>query len=812
MTFTVPSPFVSARRFSLVLALCVTGALPALRADNLTKQLEVDFGRDVASRNLKGLATRSDGRILPGPVFTDLNGPKIADILWTIRSTDATHYLVGTGPEGKVIEVTFKAKDNTYTVKEVADVTEAQAVAVQPLPKGQYLIGTSPTAAVYLAQDGKLLGRVSLPADSVFAFLTLPDGSVLAATGNPGKIYKIDVAKLAKAGMPVAKAPESKKTEAKAADAKVTEAKSGDAKVTDAKPADAKAADPKVADTKTTEPKAADPKATDEKTLAEHGVTLFGEIRDRNVRSLALLNDGRVVAGSSPKGNVYAFPGAGGQPTLLQENRDAEVVSLLPDPEGGFYAALVFSPGEGSRINRPRNPAAAPTPPEEKEEREARLAFTGRSTIVRFPADGFPENIVSKSNLAFYSLALHRGWLLLSAGEQGDILGYDPVARRSLTFAGSDSAQVNDLARVNDDQFLGLRNNAPGLALLSFAPAQQRVLETKRLDLGSLGELGLIRFARTRGLDLGTVKLEARTNNGTDEIEGWSAWTELKPRDGAFSAEGLRGRYLKLRVTLPAAATDFLMDKATAYHLPQNRKPVLADFRIFPANLGLVAAPETMPNPSTTLGQILFPTPPKDDSSGEKRKGSFFNSQVIPQSNSQVIYWAVTDPDGDNLTYTLSVRPDSSDTWLDLAVDTRDPYVQFDTGSFAEGLYLTKLTVKEQAPRPEKQRLVYTFETDYLTIDRTPPEITASTVERRDGRLIVSVEGHDALSLLDGAEFILNNGSRETVEHPADGVLDGRQEKFVAEFPDAKATGATSVEVILYDQNGNSASRRLQLR
>ncbi len=748
--------FHSCRSF-FVLSACFAGALLNLSADTLTKQLEIDFGRDVASRNLKGLAARSDGRVLPGPVFTDLNGPKIAEILWMLRPAGENHFLVGTGPDGKVIEVTFNPKDSTYKTREVADVAEAQAIAVQPLKDGSFLIGTSPTAAVYLAKDGKLLARVPLPADSVFDFQLLPDGAVLAATGNPGKIYKLDVAKLAKAGL-------------------------------------------------------IEGKAGDEKSLADHGVAAFAEIRDRNVRRLARLADGRIVAGSSPKGNVYTFAATGGQPVLLQENHDAEVVDLLPDEDGSFYAALVFSPGEGSRINRPKNPAAAVI--EDKEEREARQAFTGRSSVVRFPADGFPETVISKSNLAFYHLALNHGWLLLTAGEQGDVLGYDPVARRSLTFAGSDSAQVNDLARLADGQFLGLRNNAPGLALLSFVPAQQRVLETKRLDLGSLGELGLVRFARSHGIDPAAIKCEARTNNGSDEIEGWSAWTELKPRDGAFSAEGLRGRYLKLRLTLPASATDFQLDKATVYHLPQNRRPLLSDFRIFPANLGLIPAPEAAPSANTTLGQILFPTQstPKDDSSGEKRKGSFFNSQVMPQSNTQVIYWSVTDPDGDNLAYTFSIRADSSDTWTDLAVDTRDPYVQFDTGAFAEGLYLTKLTVKEQSPRPEKQRLVYTFETDYLTIDRTPPEITATTVERRDGRLILSVEGRDALSLLEGAEFVLNNGTRESVEHPADGLLDSRAEKFVAEIPEPKATGATSVEIILYDQTGNNASKRLPLK
>ena len=69
-TFTL-HPAIS---FFIVLA-CFAGKF-SLNADPLTKQLDIDFGRDVASRNHKGLATRSDGRVMTGPVFTDLDGPK----------------------------------------------------------------------------------------------------------------------------------------------------------------------------------------------------------------------------------------------------------------------------------------------------------------------------------------------------------------------------------------------------------------------------------------------------------------------------------------------------------------------------------------------------------------------------------------------------------------------------------------------------------------------------------------------------------------------------------------------------------------
>ena len=748
-------------RFSsfFVSFVCFVVTSLGLAADPLTKQLEIDFGRDVASRNLKGLATRSDGRVLPGPVFTDLTGPKLGDILWMMRPSGPNKFIIGTGSDGKVQEVTLNPKDNSYAAREVADVPETQAIAVQPLPDGTLLVGTSPTAAVYLVKDGKNLARVPLPADSVFDFLPQADGSVLAATGNPGKIYRLDLKKLAAAGL-------------------------------------------------------IEGKAGDDKLFADKGVTLFGEIRDRNVRRLARLTDGRIIAGSSPKGNIYSFAPSGGAPLVLQENRDAEVVDLLPMDDGGFYTALVFATDSISRLNRPADPKV----PEAKDKPpviEEKPGFLGRSTVVYFPAAGLPEGVMAKTNIAFYRLARHHDWLLLTAGELGDTFGYDPGARRSLTFAGSTSSQLNDLAPLGDGRFLVLRNNAPGLGLMAFpAAAATRELETKRLDLGQPGELGALRFARLRGVDLASLKLQVRSNFGSDELEGWTPWSDLRVSDDGFQAPGLRGRYLKFRLQVTGSGADFQIDKATLYHLPQNRRPALTDFRILAPNLGLIPAAERPANVTATLGQILFPNARdgKEDSGDSKRKDSLLTSQVVPQLGTRIVFWTVNDPDGDSLAYTFSIRPESSSTWTELAVNSPETYMQFETGGLAEGLYLTRLTVSEQAPRPAVQRLSYPFETDSLLIDRTPPAIVATSVSRSNGLVLISVDGRDALSLLEGAEFVLNNGTHETVTHPADGILDGREERFIAEIPEAKAAGATSVEILLYDRAGNAASTRVPLK
>jgi hypothetical protein len=774
-----------------LVGLALSSAL--LGADPLTKHLDIDFGRDVASRNLQGLATRSDGRIVPGPTLTDLAGPAVGELLWTLEPTSgaAQGWLIGTGPEGRIVEVTLNG--TSYTTREVARVAEPQVVALKSLPDGALLAGTSPTGAVYLIRDGKTLARVGLPVDSIFDVLLLPEvppGAAahaptgptflvaLVATGNPGRIYRVALDQFRAAGVNAGRL--------------------------------------------------SDPAA-----LAARGVTLFGEMRDRNVRRLALLPDGRIAAGSAPHGNVYLFPRNGGHPVLLQENHEAEVTDLLPQPNGDLYATVVYSSSPGEyRIHRPGGAGATPAfsagaaaaanpgdnapPLPAASEGPSADRFGGRSSVVFFPADGFPEVLLTRSSLAFYRLVRRGDLLLIAAGDQGELLAWDLKRRLSLTFAGSVGSQLNGLAATpgSADRFLLLRNNAPGLALLEFGGTGPRRLETNRLDLGLPAELGNLRFAQVRNLAPAALQVDVKTSLAADESEGWTDWTRLAPRDGAQYAANLRGRYLKFRIAIPADAPDVEVDTATLYFLPQNRRPVLTDFRVLPPNFLLNPPPEMSVPLVTTLGQLLNPNQPAALPEGiqdNRKKLGFLGSQLVPDPGNQAVYWTVSDPDGDTLAYTFSIKSVGGASWIDLAVDIRENYVQFDTSHLPEGIYTSRLIVTEQAPRPAAQRLRTEFETDDLVIDHTPPEILDAAARRDGNSVIVTVHGRDALSLLDGAELIFNNGYRETVDHPVDGINDGREETYELECPAAKVTGATAVEIRLSDEVGNTAARRVAL-
>jgi hypothetical protein len=765
----------------------ILAAACGLRADPLSKRTEIDFYRDVLSRDMRGLATRSDGRLVAGPVLTDLKGGAASDLLWCLEPAPGGKWLVGGGPGGRILEVSADLAAGTCSAKELAKTGEAQVYALKPLPDGSILAGTSPNGGLYLIRGGKIAARTGLPADSIFDFVLLEDGkSALAATGNPGRIYRIDIANFAAAGV----SPD---------------------------------------------------RFADAKALAARGVALFGEVSDRNLRRIARLADGRIAAGSAPKGNIYLFGPDGGSPFIAQENHDAEVTDLLPDPKGGYFAAIVFSGGEihpvssSIQITPPSEPSlgvavGAPTPnptpgptPKPKDaaakpkESSAETAispapaekFQGRSSLQRFSVNGFPEMLASRSGVAFYRICRMGDLLVISGGEQGEMSGYDLVNRLSLTFAGSASSQVNALEPVpgSPGRFFAIRNNAPGFALLDFNASMPRTAETERVDLGSQARLGALRFNRVRDLDAAQLSISIRTTNGAVETDGWSPWIPMANADG-WRAEAPNGRYVELKLAVSAESKPTLeLDKATIYFLPQNHRPQLQEFRMLSANFEIVVPPEMAPPVVTTVGQLIQSA----EREGERRKSGFLGSQIVASPGTRVAFWTVNDPDGDNLVYTFSIRRDGDPAWTDIAVDSKDSYVQFDTLHLQEGTWFTRLVAKEAAPRPEAERLSVTFETDDLVVDHTPPVIEEASVRREAGKVFVTIRGRDALSLLDSAEFDFNNGVRETVEQPADGILDGREETFVLELPLDRLAGATSVEVTLYDSAGNGATRRLSL-
>ncbi|MGY8717750.1 MAG: hypothetical protein ACKVI3_08220, partial [Verrucomicrobiia bacterium] len=98
-----------------ITSLVIGGSLIADSAVTFSKSQNLNFYREVPSRDLKGLAIRSDGRIITGPQLSALAGNPVADLWWDIEAVSDQRWLVGTGPSGKILEIEVDASGGPFS-------------------------------------------------------------------------------------------------------------------------------------------------------------------------------------------------------------------------------------------------------------------------------------------------------------------------------------------------------------------------------------------------------------------------------------------------------------------------------------------------------------------------------------------------------------------------------------------------------------------------------------------------------------------------------------------------------------------------
>ncbi len=740
-------------------------ALTSVSADPLSKSKDINFFRDVTSRHLQGAATRSDGQLMTGPTVSALEVNLGHELLWTLLS-DGDDLLIGTGPTGRILSLNPKTK-GLIEPKVELELPDNHIFAVARLPDGSLLAGTSPHGSLVVSKDGIVIAQARLPVGSVLDIhvTSSPNESetfALVATGNPGRIYRVDLRQLIHAGV--------------------------------------------AADTLTTEEE-----------LASHGIVRWGSIRDDNIRRIVQLSDGSIIAGSAPKGNVYAFSAQGGAPTVLAEHKNAEVSDILPW-EGGFFAAVTFTnASREARMKQTPPPSASPVQNGDKHKPDAAPSiippptpeprFRGRSHLLWLPDDGYPEVVATRSHSAFYQLARHKNFVVITGGERGELFGYDPANRRSLTFPGGTAAQLNSIVPSSNipGAFYAIGNNPSSLELIRFSDVPNHSVETKRIDLGVPAEIGALHFDRPLTFPTDNLTVEMRASVSSDELEGWGGWQRAHSLDGAWRVSNLRGRYVQIR--LQKTTAPFELSAARLYFLPKNHRPQLQNFHVLSPNYALIPAASRPERQSTTLGQII-----KANGNGEgKPRDTFMNSEVVPQPGTQLVLWNAIDLDGDNLVSTFSIKADGQSEWSDIVIESRERFAQFEITHLPEGLYHSRLVISESDQRPLGQRLSTTVDTDDFIVDRTAPEILEATITNTSARITVTVRAKDERSLLRGLEINFNNGASFEVEQPLDGILDGREETFVMTISGQQISGSTSLEVVILDQSDNSSARRLKL-
>ena len=141
---------------------------------------------DLAAGKCVSASLTEDGILGAAPATARL-ADLSADEAWSVVVKPNGVLLVGTAPEGKLLQV---AADGT--VRQLAKFNESHLYALALGLHGETYVGTSPDGKVYqVAGDGKAQVYFDPAEKYIWALAVAPDGTLYVGTGTKGKIYHV---------------------------------------------------------------------------------------------------------------------------------------------------------------------------------------------------------------------------------------------------------------------------------------------------------------------------------------------------------------------------------------------------------------------------------------------------------------------------------------------------------------------------------------------------------------------------------------------------------------------------------------------
>jgi hypothetical protein len=496
------------------------------------------------------------------------------------------------------------------------------------------------------------------------------------------------------------------------------------------------------------------------KVSREGKVSVLYDAPQAEVRALLFAPDGALYAGTAAEASGGS--GSGRPPALFSEREgeretggghDAQTVGAGPGrgaPARAVAAQQAGGPAAKSKAAaRPPGGSAAPKAPS-----------PGDNAVYRIEPDGVAREVFRAKTLIF-ALAWSEDRLLVGTGPDGQLYEVRELGAESTALAKLDTGQVLSLLAEPDGAIL-LGTGDPGAVFrLSSGFIAQGELVAEVFDAKLLSRFGTLTWRAD--VPAGTaLSVQVRTGNVGEPDETWSSWSAAQTDPQASRAESPPGRFVQYKVNLSTkdpARTPELSSVALSYRS---------------SNL----APE--------INRLDVPDVSAADGTAKQARLN--------------VRWDVSDPNDDELQYTLQVRKDGWPGWISL---TESPISEktyaWDTTAFPSGYYRLKLTATDRPSNSPDDAISRDRESTSFVVDHEAPQVT---ITPREKKAVVALV--DGLTRLTKADFALDGGPW-TPLFPDDGLFDSPREQITLPLPDLKP-GVHLLMVRAGDAAGNVGS------
>jgi hypothetical protein len=491
--------------------------------------------------------------------------------------------------------------------------------------------------------------------------------------------------------------------------------------------------------------------------------TILLDAPQAEIRALLVTPDGTLYAGtaaeaggSSGSRNSLFMALSGSSNALDGGSADRAPAGAAADVTGAFRVAQTPSspPGSSARSRSQSGGSASPRP-----------ITPGDNAVYRFDADGIPREVLRVKAL-IHAFAWVDDHLLVGTGPEGQLYEVRERGEETAPIAKLDNGQVLSLLAEPEGGLLIGTGDPGGVLRLSAQHATLGRLVSEVHDTRLLSRFGSMSW-RAHQPPNTSVTVQARTGNVAEPDETWSDWSAVQSDPASAKVASPPGRFVQYRVTLATA--------------DPRRTPELRS----------VALSYRTSNLAPEISKVDVPDITAAD-------GTLRQARLN-------IRWDVTDPNEDDLNFTVSVRKDGWPSWIRL---NQDPITEktfgWDTTAFPSGLYRVRVVASDRPSNSPDDALTRERESLSFLVDHDPPRVTLEA-KKQGARITLT----DELTRIVRAEYAVDGGPWTPI-FPDDTLFDSQREHITLSLPDL-AAGTHILLVKATDAAGNVGTGDLLL-
>lgn len=746
------------RRTTLVCLLAVALLAPGIALAEHTRYWRESDYSEFEKGTPKGVALRSDGKLLPAPRFESFSDPNLAYV-WALRLDSHGRLFAAGGSDAKVLRF-----DDAGKPASVFESTELAAQAIAFDAKDNLYVGTSPDGKVYkVTPDGQKSVFFEPKTKYIWALAMDPQGDLFVATGDTGEVFVV--------------APDGKGKMFYQSDERHARSLAFDSKgnlLIGTEP------DGLILRVEVSQKKS--------EPLPEAGPAFVVYETDR-AEVTSLIQDAR--------GNLYAA-------SVGEKVHNQGAPRIIPAPRPQNNEAAPAAQGTVTIIQS--QPSAQPSP--------YPVQTSGGAEVVKIAPDGSPETLwTSRDNLVFAMGLTPAGKLLLGTGDDGSVIQLEGNQTFS-SIAKTASVQVTDLiVGAGGKIFVATAN--PG-KIFTIGPGYESggSFESQTFDAKIFSHWGRLTW-QGDGLD-NKVALYARSGNTSNPENNWSAWS------GPYKANGdtvdcPAARFVQWKAVFldsTSSGTEPDISWVSLAYQPKNVAPVIDDIAIQNPGVRISSFSAQPGGPGSSVSaQLRMPQTDGSthSSASDDSSSAVFHVDVPPQGfedkGYQSVLWSAHDENDDSLVYSIYYRGDGEKNWRLLKDKITQKYYSWDTSTLPDGAYYLKIVASDSPSNPPDQSLSAERESDRFEIANTPPKIELLRADASASPTKISFVGVSSFGAIAHAQYDLDAGDWQVV-FPVGLLSDSPKENYQIELS-ALPPGEHTVAITITDRFSNSTTSKV---